>query len=56
MSCRILNTMESKLVPGFYLAGEILDIQGPCGGYNLQNAWETGIRAAKAINEDLILL
>lgn len=51
-----MSTMESKLVPGFYLAGEILDIQGPCGGYNLQNAWETGIRAAKAINEDLILL
>ena len=44
-----LETMESRLVPGLYFAGEILDIQGPCGGYNLQNAWETGIRAAEAI-------
>ena len=43
-------TMESKLVPGLYLAGEIIDRHGPCGGYNLQNAWETGIRAARAIN------
>lgn len=45
-----MDTMESRLVPGLYFAGEILDIQGPCGGYNLQNAWETGIRAAKAIS------
>ena len=45
------GSMESKLVPGLYFAGEILDIQGPCGGYNLQNAWETGRKAAKAINE-----
>lgn len=45
-----MDTMESKLVQGLYLAGEILDIQGPCGGYNLQNAWETGIKAAQAIN------
>ena len=44
-------TQESRLVPGLYFAGEILDVQGPCGGYNLQNAWETGIRAAAAINE-----
>ena len=42
-----LETMESRIVPGLYMAGEILDIQGPCGGYNLQNAWETGIRAAE---------
>ena len=48
------GTQESLLVPGLYLAGEILDAQGPCGGYNLQNAWETGIRAARAINERAI--
>lgn len=48
------NTMESKLIPGLYFAGEILDIQGPCGGFNLQNAWETGIKAAKAINRRLL--
>ena len=47
------NTMESKLVPGLYFAGEILDIQGPCGGFNLQNAWETAIKAAAHINERL---
>lgn len=44
------ETMESKTVPGLYFAGEIIDVQGPCGGYNLQNAWETGIKSAKALN------
>lgn len=46
-----MDTMESLKRGDLYFAGEILDIQGPCGGYNLQNAWETGIKAAKAINE-----
>lgn len=46
-----LDTMESKLLPRLYFAGEVLDIQGPCGGYNLQNAWETGLKVAKAISE-----
>lgn len=45
------DTMESKLISGLYFAGEILNVQGPCGGYNLQNAWETGRKAAAAINE-----
>lgn len=44
-----METMESKLVPKLYFAGEIIDAQGPCGGFNLQNAWETGIKAALAI-------
>lgn len=35
-------TMESRIVPGLYLAGEILDIDGPIGGYNFQAAWSTG--------------
>lgn len=48
-----LETMESNIRKGLYIAGEILDVQGPCGGYNLQNAWETGIKAARAINENL---
>lgn len=48
-----MNTMESKLTPGLYFAGEIIDRQGPCGGYNLQNAWETGIKAARALNDKL---
>ena len=36
------NTMESKLVPGLFLCGELLDIDGMCGGYNLQWAWSSG--------------
>lgn len=35
-------TMESRLVPGLYFAGEILDVDGICGGYNLQWAWSSG--------------
>lgn len=38
-------TMESKLVKGLYFAGEILDVDGICGGYNLQWAWSSGILA-----------
>ena len=36
------NTMESKLVPGLFACGEVLDIDGDCGGYNLQWAWSSG--------------
>lgn len=36
------STMESRLVPGLYFAGEILDVDGICGGYNLQWAWSSG--------------
>ena len=36
------ETMESKLVPGLYACGEVLDIDGDCGGYNLQWAWSSG--------------
>lgn len=36
------NTMECRSVPGLYLAGEILDTDGICGGYNLQWAWSSG--------------
>ena len=41
-------TMESKLVPGLYFAGEILDIDGLTGGFNLQIAWATGHAAGSA--------
>ncbi|MBO5574493.1 MAG: NAD(P)/FAD-dependent oxidoreductase, partial [Clostridium sp.] len=34
--------MESLLVPGLYFAGEIVDVDGICGGYNLQWAWSSG--------------
>ena len=36
------DTMESKLVPGLYFAGEMLDVDGICGGFNLQWAWSSG--------------
>ncbi len=36
------TTMESRLVPGLYACGEVLDIDGDCGGYNLQWAWSSG--------------
>lgn len=39
------NTMESKLVEGLYIVGELLDIDGDCGGYNLQWAWSSGYLA-----------
>ena len=42
------KTMESKLVQGLYFAGEILDLDGDTGGYNLQIAWSTGHAAGKA--------
>lgn len=41
--------MRSKIVSNLFLAGEILDIAGPTGGYNLQAAWSTGFTAGKAI-------
>jgi len=39
------KTLASKLVPGLFFAGEILDIDGDCGGYNLQSAWSSGFIA-----------
>lgn len=41
------ETMESKLVKGLYFAGEILDVDGICGGYNLQWAWSSGLLAGR---------
>ena len=42
------QTMESKLVPGLYAVGEVLDIDGDCGGFNLQWAWASGRLAAES--------
>lgn len=39
------DTMESRIVPGLYFAGEIIDIDGDCGGFNLQWAWSSGYMA-----------
>ncbi len=46
-------TMESLEVPGLYLTGELLDIDGICGGYNLQWAWSTGISAGRSAANSL---
>jgi predicted Rossmann fold flavoprotein len=43
------RTMQSKLVPNLYFAGEILDLDGPIGGYNFQSAWSTGWLAGAAV-------
>lgn len=41
------DTMESKLVPGLFFTGEIMDVDGICGGYNLQWAWTSGTLAGQ---------
>lgn len=41
------STMESHLAPGLYITGELLDVDGPCGGYNLHFAWTSGILAGR---------
>jgi predicted Rossmann fold flavoprotein len=43
------KTMESKLIPGLYFAGEILDIDGVTGGFNFQSAWTTAYLAGNAM-------
>ncbi len=47
-----LRTMESKLCPGLYLAGELLDVDGDCGGYNLHWAWATGMLAGDSAGKN----
>jgi predicted Rossmann fold flavoprotein len=44
------KTMESKLVPGLYFAGEILNIDGITGGFNFQNAWTGGWLISEALS------
>ncbi|MDD6096074.1 MAG: aminoacetone oxidase family FAD-binding enzyme [Firmicutes bacterium] len=48
------DTSQSRLVDRLYITGELLDYDGPCGGYNLANAWLTGIKAGKAIADDAL--
>lgn len=45
------ETMESRLVDGVYCCGEALDVDGDCGGYNLQWAWSSGRTAGRSIAE-----
>ena len=44
------HTLESRLCPGLYACGEVLDIDGPCGGFNLQWAWASGLLAGRALS------
>lgn len=41
-------TMESKKISGLYFAGEVVDVDGCCGGYNLQWAWSSGALAGRS--------
>ncbi|HXV27829.1 MAG TPA: NAD(P)/FAD-dependent oxidoreductase [bacterium] len=49
-----VQTMESKLAEGLYLAGEILDVDGRIGGFNFQWAWSTGALAGRGAAKSLI--
>lgn len=52
VDCReVTDALESRIVPGVFFAGEILDIDGICGGYNLQWAWSSGTVAGQAAAE-----
>ena len=46
------TTMESRLVPGLYACGEVLDVDGDCGGYNLQWAWSSGRLAGTSAGKE----
>ncbi len=46
------KTMESRLVPGLYACGEVLDVDGDCGGFNLQWAWSSGRCAGHAAGKE----
>ncbi len=41
------ETLQSRLAPGLYACGEVLDIDGDCGGFNLQWAWASGLLAGE---------
>ncbi len=47
------RTMESKIRPGLFFAGELIDADGPCGGYNLQMCWSTGALAGRSAARSL---
>ncbi|MCK5000677.1 MAG: NAD(P)/FAD-dependent oxidoreductase [Anaerohalosphaera sp.] len=49
------KTMESKKCAGLYFAGEVIDTDGPCGGYNLQIAWSTGAVAGRCAAEKIVI-
>lgn len=49
----VTDVLESARVPGVYFAGEILDVDGICGGYNLQWAWSSGAVAGRAAAREI---
>jgi predicted Rossmann fold flavoprotein len=50
------KTMRSRLCEGLFFAGEVMDVDGPCGGYNLQIAFSTGVLAGRSAADSLCLL
>ncbi|MBO4419512.1 MAG: aminoacetone oxidase family FAD-binding enzyme [Oscillospiraceae bacterium] len=46
------ETLQSRIVPGLYACGEVLDIDGDCGGFNLQWAWASGLLAGQVLKEN----
>jgi predicted Rossmann fold flavoprotein len=48
--------MQSKCCPGLYLAGELLNIDGDCGGFNLHWAWSTGLLSGRAAAKSLLVI
>lgn len=52
----VTRQLEAVRVPGLYLAGELLDVDGKCGGYNLQWAWTSGYIAGRAAAEAISIL
>ena len=47
-----MKTLESKNIPGLYFAGEVIDLDGDCGGYNLTIAILTGILAGSSLGSE----
>lgn len=47
-------TCESRLIPRFYITGEALDVDGPCGGFNLDWAWTSGMVAGEALAQEVV--
>jgi len=48
------RTLQSRVVPGLYFAGEVLDVDGVTGGFNFQNAWATGYLAGLALAQGAV--
>ena len=49
-----MDRMESKVCPGVFFCGELLDVDGVTGGFNFQAAWSTGYLAGRACAESII--